>query len=137
MPNLILKNAEIVFPNETLEKNIFIENGRFSTFFNEEKHAAEILDLSGFITFAGFIDAHIHGAVGVDVNAASVDDLYKMAKFLAEKGTTAWLPTFVPDSDETYERVVGEIEKLIEIQANEPIAQIVVLNFLKSLTEMS
>lgn len=129
MPNLILKNAGIVFPNEKLEKNILIENGRFSTFFSEEKQADEIIDLSEHTIFAGFIDAHIHGAVGVDVNAASVDELYKMAKFLAEKGTTAWLPTFVPDSDDTYRKVVGEIEKLIEIQANEPIAQIVGLHY--------
>lgn len=128
MPNLILKNAEVVFPNEKLKKNIFIGNGKFSDTF-DEKHADEIIDLSKHTIFAGFIDAHIHGAVGVDVNAATADDLYKMAKFLAEKGTTAWLPTFVPDADETYERVVGEIEKIIEIQANEPVAQIVGLHY--------
>ena len=57
------------------------------------------------------------------------DDLYKMAKFLAEKGTTAWLPTFVPDSDETYRNVIAEIEKIIEMQENEPIAQIVGVHY--------
>lgn len=128
MPNLILKNAEIVFPNERSDKNIFIENEKFSAFY-DEKQADEIIDLSEHTIFAGFIDAHIHGAVGVDVNAATADDLYKMAEFLAEKGTTAWLPTFVPDADETYERVVGEIEKIIEIQANAPVAQIVGLHY--------
>ena len=52
-----------------------------------------------------------------------------MAKFLAENGTTAWLPTFVPDSDETYQNVMAEIEKTIEIQKNEPIAQIVGVHY--------
>lgn len=130
MSTLLLKNADVVLSNEKLPENsILIKNGKISTMTADEIKADEVLDLSGLTLFAGFIDAHIHGAVGVDVNAADADDLYKMAKFLAAQGTTAWLPTFVPDSDETYRKVISEIEKIIEVQENEPIAQIVGVHY--------
>src|SRR4051812_16521414 len=57
----------------------------------------------------GFIDVHNHGAVGVDVNAADLNGLLKVAAFLAQNGVTAWMPTLVPDSDENYSRVVAAV----------------------------
>jgi len=71
----------------------------------------------------GFIDIHNHGAVGVDVNAATAEDLLKVAEFLAKSGVTAWLPTLVPDTDENYQRVIGEIDRLMELQEGKPVAQ--------------
>ena len=66
--------------------------------------------------FAGFIDIHNHGAVGVDVNTATAEDLRKVGKFLASQGVTAWLPTLVPDSDENYAKTIGAINELMETQ---------------------
>ncbi len=120
MSSLLLKNKDFI---------ISIENETIMEISLIGKRSGEFLDLEELTLFPGFIDAHIHGAVGVDVNAATFDDLYKMAKFLADNGTTAWLPTFVPDSDEIYRNVIVEIEKVIEIQANEPIAQIVGVHY--------
>ena len=71
----------------------------------------------------GFIDIHNHGAVGVDVNAATAEDLLTVAEFLAKSGVTAWLPTLVPDTDENYQRVIGEIDRLMELQEGKPVAQ--------------
>lgn len=130
MRKLFLKNAEIVSGDgEKRIGSILIEDEKIADITSDENFSDEALDLNGLKLFAGFIDVHIHGAVGVDVNAATADDIYKMAKFLAENGTTAWLPTFVPDRDETYKTVVGELEKIIEVQASEPIAQIVGLHY--------
>ncbi|HLM02469.1 MAG TPA: N-acetylglucosamine-6-phosphate deacetylase, partial [Pyrinomonadaceae bacterium] len=72
---------------------------------------------------AGFIDIHIHGAVGVDTMTAGADDLRKMARFLASRGTTAWLPTLVPDSDENYRRAIEAIDELMKTQDDEPQAE--------------
>lgn len=78
---------------------------------------------------AGFIDAHIHGAVGVDVNAASTEGLLQIAGFLARRGVTAWVPTLVPDSDENYRRVIGEIDRLMDMQEGRPVAQAVGVHY--------
>ncbi len=79
--------------------------------------------------FSGFIDVHIHGAMGVDVNAADADGLVAIAQFLASQGVTAWVPTLVPDSDENYARVISQIDRLMEVQTEMPIAQAVGVHY--------
>ncbi len=81
------------------------------------------------ILFPGFMDVHIHGAAGVDVNAADAAGLVKVAEFLARNGVTAWVPTLVPDSDENYRRVIGEIDRLMEMQEGKPVAQAVGVHY--------
>ena len=89
----------------------------------------EIRDGAGLTLYPGFIDVHNHGAVGVDVNEADVDGLVAVAEFLAKEGVTAWVPTLVPDSDETYRRVIDAIDRLMEIQSDMPIAQAVGVHY--------
>ena len=60
----------------------------------------------------------------MDVNEADADGLVEVGRFLAGNGVTAWMPTLVPDSDENYRRVIGEIEKVMAFQGEMPIAQI-------------
>ncbi|HYP51860.1 MAG TPA: hypothetical protein VEQ34_13035, partial [Pyrinomonadaceae bacterium] len=92
---------------------LLIENGKIAEILrrNQAREADKIINLSGATVFAGFIDVHIHGAVGVDAMTAGADDLRKMARFLAARGTTAWLPTFVPDADENYRKSIGAIDE--------------------------
>lgn len=55
----------------------------------------------------GLIDVHIHGAVGVDtMQAASPDGLEAMARFLAGRGVTAFLPTTMTAPAEDILRVL-------------------------------
>ena len=130
MERFLLKNCAAVLPNEKLERAfVLIENGLIANISASELSAAEIIDLEGQTLFAGFIDIHNHGAVGVDVNEANAEDLQSVGKFLAKNGVTAWLPTFVPDSDKTYQTVIGAIEQVIKIQNNLPLAQIVGVHY--------
>ena len=101
--------------------NIVVENGviaQVSTEPNDERSSDEQTWL-----FPGFVDIHIHGAVGIDVNDADVDGLLTTASFLARNGVTAWVPTLVPDSDENYRRVINEVDRLMEEQGGRPVAQ--------------
>lgn len=93
------------------------------------RDGSDFIDLGGATLFPGFIDVHNHGAMGIDVNEADADGLLEIARFLAQNGVTAWLPTFVPDSDETYRRVIGEIEKVVAMQSTLAIAQIVGVHY--------
>jgi N-acetylglucosamine-6-phosphate deacetylase len=129
-PQILLQNVELVLQSDKSEtKNLLIENGRIAKISEEQSIDTETIDLSRLELYAGFVDIHNHGAVGVDVNTATADDLRKVGKFLASEGVTAWLPTFVPDSDEVYRKVIAAIDEVMETQADEAVAQIVGVHY--------
>ena len=68
---------------------------------------ADALAADGLVAMPGFIDLHVHGAVGVDVMDADRDGLARMARFLAAHGVTAWLPATMtatgPDTERALE----------------------------------
>ncbi|MBO4693136.1 MAG: N-acetylglucosamine-6-phosphate deacetylase [Clostridia bacterium] len=47
-------------------------------------------DLKGNSVFAGLIDVHAHGCMGIEVNSGRISEL---SHFEAQNGTTSWLPT--------------------------------------------
>src|SRR5690606_35064664 len=102
MQPFVLKNAEFA---GTFYSEIGIdEKGRLT-----HRLAVEEIDLGGAVVFPGFIDVHNHGAAGFDVNICDADSLRTIGGFLARHGVTAWMPTLVPDSDETYARVAAAV----------------------------
>ena len=57
----------------------------------------------------GFIDLHVHGAVGVEVMDADPDGLRRMARFFASHGVTAWLPSTMTASGPDTERALEAV----------------------------
>lgn len=130
MKTVLLENAVAVTPNEKSERlSIFVENGLIAEIDSDRQSADETIDLNGATVFAGFIDVHNHGAVGVDVNGANAEDLRRVGEFLATRGVTAWLPTLVPDADANYRKVIEAIDEQMENQAAEFVAQIVGVHY--------
>ncbi len=127
---LLLKNATVVSSVEKIT-NCFVlfTDGRIKKISRDEISADESIDCSGLTIYAGFIDIHNHGVVGIDVNEANAENLKIVGKFLAKNGITAWLPTFVPDSDDVYKNIISEIEKCIESQQNAGQAQIIGVHY--------
>lgn len=112
-PTMLLEGARIVLPGGVVEgKSLLIEGGRIGRIGDEGAKGGRTVDLSNLTIFPGFVDVHIHGAVGVDVTEAS-GDLHQVAVFLARNGVTSWLPTLVPAPDEDYARATGAIERLM------------------------
>ena len=114
--NLLLQDARIVLPDRVVEHaNLFIDDSRIVSISesssNEPLAANATVNLRGLTLFPGFIDLHIHGAVGVDTMTATAADLRKVSQFLATQGVTAWLPTLVPAPAIDYERAVQAISE--------------------------
>ncbi len=129
MAATILSNVRLPGGADDLLRSIAVESGRIRAIGRPVGPRDPAIDLGGAILVPGFIDIHIHGAVGVDVNAEDEDGLLEIATFLARNGVTAWVPTLVPDSDETYRRVIGAIDRLMEVQEGRPVAQAVGVHY--------
>ncbi len=125
---MLIKNASIVTPNGTLENGtLVIERAHIRGIVDVSNEndikvddvstSVRRIDLRGATLMPGFVDLHIHGAVGFDVLGAGVDGLSKMAKHLSSQGTTTWLPTFVPARDEEYESAIRAIDEVMTRQA--------------------
>lgn len=121
-PNrILLRNTRAVLPDRTIgEASILIHDGLIERIldsnFTELPPQDLILDLTGLTLFPGFIDVHIHGAVGVDTMDASAVALCQVSEFLASQGVTAWLPTFVPAPQSQYESAVSTVDELMREQ---------------------
>jgi N-acetylglucosamine-6-phosphate deacetylase len=107
-----LRNARIVLSERILPSaSLEIDNGRIVNVSDTATAIPGAIDLTGLTLFPGFIDLHIHGAVGVDVMTAGADGLLRVSESLASQGVTGWLPTLVPASADEYEQAVREIER--------------------------
>jgi N-acetylglucosamine-6-phosphate deacetylase len=112
MKTLLLKNANVVLPDrEAKSTSVFIADGKIASF--ETVSANEEIDLAGTILLPGFIDVHIHGAVGVDVMEATPAGLREVSNYLASQGVTSWLPTLVPGRDENYASVAAVVSECL------------------------
>ena len=116
MASTILLNVKPAGGSDDVLRSIIIDSGIIRKIGGIVAPDDNTADLGGATLVPGFLDIHIHGAVRVDVNEADVDGFLAIARFLARNGITAWTPTLVPDSDENYRRVIGEIDRLMEIQ---------------------
>ncbi len=69
-----------------------------------------------------FVDLHIHGGAGVDLNNCNEDGVRKVLSFHATKGTCALLATTVTDSKENLEKIFKTLAKVYNNQkSNEAI----------------
>ncbi|HEX6650773.1 MAG TPA: N-acetylglucosamine-6-phosphate deacetylase [Pyrinomonadaceae bacterium] len=113
MKTLLLKNANVVLPDREVQGSaVLIEEGKIVLL--DAGRGGEEIDLAGATLLPGFIDVHIHGAVGVDVMAATAEDLRKVSEYLAGQGVTSWVPTFVPASDENYASAIDAISAAMD-----------------------
>jgi len=71
---------------------------------------ATVLDLGDVLIAPGFVDLHVHGGGGAQVNCATREEVessvLRMARFHAQHGTTALLATTVSDSPEALRAAV-------------------------------
>lgn len=109
---LTLQNARVVLPDRVLDAGtVVVESGLIVSVGDSVEAKGEVLDLSGAVLLPGFIDVHIHGAVGIDVMEATPRELQEVSAYLATQGVTGWLPTLVPGSDENYASVTAAVSE--------------------------
>src|SRR5215813_6208762 len=121
---MLVRNVRIILPDRiAVESALIVEGdriGRILEGFSEPPVKTDsVIDLHGLTLFPGFIDVHIHGAVGVDTMEANARGLLQVAEFLASQGVTAWLPTLVPGPVDQYENAIQAIGDCLNQQDDE------------------
>ena len=101
---------------------ILIEDGKIDSIASRESSSlpanAKVLDFPGATLGPSFFDVHIHGAAGHDVMEATPQALETIGRFLASRGTAAYLATTVTAALDvtlrSLDSIANEIAKLPE-----------------------
>jgi N-acetylglucosamine-6-phosphate deacetylase len=93
---MIFTNARLIFPDGIRDGlEVVVEDGKIAAICERSlahrKH--EIIDLHGNYLAPGFIDLHVHGALGRDTMEASAEAFRSICDFHASGGTTSLLLT--------------------------------------------
>ncbi len=113
MSEYYLTNGQVYIDHSFHNMTVGITNGTIKLLpANKElPETANIIDVSGKKVVPGFIDIHNHGAAGVDVNAATAEDLEKICRAVARYGTTSWLCSVLTDTEEQTKWCIEEFKK--------------------------
>ena len=113
-------NGKVYIDGIFQEKVIGIENGQIRVLpqGQQPEDGAKVYNAEGKKVVPGFIDVHSHGAVGVDVNAATAEELEKIGHFMATQGTTSWICSVLTDTKEQTLWCIDEFKKHKEMEGN-------------------
>ena len=113
MKDCYIINGSVYVERTFTEKTIMVQNGKIKLLDAGSTVPAEavVYDVAGKKIVPGFIDVHTHGSVGVDVNAATAEDLEKICRFVAKNGTTSWFCSVLTDTKEQTEWCIDEFKK--------------------------
>jgi N-acetylglucosamine-6-phosphate deacetylase len=100
---MIFTNARLIFPDGIRDGlEVVVQEGKIAGIrppmprlprTGERVRGKEIIDLNGYYLAPGFIDLHVHGALGRDTMEASAEAFRSISNFHASGGTTSLLLT--------------------------------------------
>src|SRR6266699_7334347 len=89
---MIFSNARLIFPEGIRDgQELVVENGKIAEI--RQRSVAESTDLGGNYLAPGFIDLHVHGALGRDTMEGSAEAFQAIFDYHATGGTTSLLLT--------------------------------------------
>lgn len=93
---MILINARCIFPDGIRDGlEVAVADGKIAEIRERTDSDKGTVDLAGNYLAPGFIDIHVHGALGRDTMEASTEALRAICDYHATGGTTSLLPTTV------------------------------------------
>jgi N-acetylglucosamine-6-phosphate deacetylase len=99
MTGLLVTNARVVGAESTLEAGWVATSGSVIEALGAGQpapallHGRQVVDAGGASLLPGFVDVHVHGAVGHEVMDGNAEGLTAMSAFFATHGVTSFLAT--------------------------------------------
>jgi len=109
---MIFRNARLCFP-DGIRDGLEVEarNGKITAIRGTSDAPGDSIDLKGNYLAPGFVDLHIHGALGCDTMEASAEAFEKICQFHASGGTTSLLLTTATAPMKALLGVLGAIKQ--------------------------
>lgn len=113
LPPMIFTNGNLIFPDRIGEGlSLRVGAGKIVALGREIPIAGEeVIDLAGNFLAPGFVDLHVHGAVGRDTMEGTTDAFRAICDYHAGGGTTSLLLTTVTAPLDEIERVLDAVER--------------------------
>src|SRR5919204_2587784 len=108
---MIFRNARLIFPDGIRQGlELVVRHGKIAEIGGRSTgDQTDVIDVSGNYLAPGFIDVHVHGAVGRDTMEGSVDAFRAICDYHASGGTTSLLLTTATAPLEVIVQVVQRI----------------------------
>ena len=108
---MIFKNGRLIFPNGVRDGlDLVVENGLITAIGTAAPAMGEqIVDLKGNYLAPGFIDLHVHGAMGRDTMQATAKAFREICQYHGSGGTTSLLLTTATAPIKAILKVVNEV----------------------------
>lgn len=111
---MVIKNLKLVLTNSIIEHGyLTFDNGKISEIASGN-YVGEAIDGKDLIAMPGFIDIHVHGAVGIDFMDASKEDYHMIANALFQEGVTTFLATTLTSDFESLRKVCETVKSAID-----------------------
>ena len=115
-PDGTLKPMDLVLENEIITE-VVLAGGLSPTLYKN----ASVIDASGCIVCPGFVDIHLHGAMGADFSDGTAEGNHKIGEYLAQHGITSFLGTSMALSEaelsHIFQLASGQVNKLFPREA--------------------
>src|SRR6476660_1193077 len=109
---MIFTNARLIFADGIRDElEVVVEEGKIAAICERSlaHREHEIIDLNGSFLAPGFIDLHVHGALGRDTMEGTQEAFRAICEYHATGGTTSLLLTTVTARVDEIVRVVRQI----------------------------
>src|SRR6184192_577291 len=112
---MIFTNARLIFPDVIRDGlELVAEEGKITAIREQTQSGGEgVINLQGNYIAPGFIDLHVHGALGRDTMEASAEAFRAICDFHANGGTTSLLLTTASAPLETLGGVLRAVRDCI------------------------
>ncbi|TQR20800.1 N-acetylglucosamine-6-phosphate deacetylase [Psychrobacillus vulpis] len=116
MTEILIQNIRIALENgQLMNGDILIRNGKIAQITEESfpNYRGKTLNGQSLLALPGFIDIHIHGAMGADFMDGEKEATNRIAEYLPKEGTTSFLMTTMTQAPENIQKAIKVNMKLL------------------------